>query len=179
MKYLIFVGLSLTFCNSLVAQSKLRLGLGYYGETIFHPGIIVHAESDLLQKQKLSVPIRVGMGYYFHRYNHQALFADLVLGIRWHLGSRIYTGLSGGIGLMNSWHHSDHGVFKVGENGDIQRISSFAGIDFMPSINAEIAYKLKRDSVHKSIWLRPIVFFQNKVNDTVLLHFAMALGYTF
>ena len=179
MKNLVLISLTLIFCVSGFSQSSVRLSLGYYGETIFHPGIILNGEIDKPINHSFSVPLRVGVGYYFHRYNHQALFSDFVLGLRWHFGSRFYTGISGGVGVMASWHHSDLGVFQVDSNGNIEEASSFAGIDFMPSVNAEFAYKLEEGTGHKIIWLRPIVFFQSKVNDTVLLHFAVALGYTF
>ena len=179
MKKLLLLGLFLMTTAFGFSQSKLKYGLGYYGETIFHPGLIVQAELDKPLNEKFSVPIRSGVGYYFHRNNHQAVFANLVAGLRWHAGMRYFIGLSGGVGAMASWHHSDFGVFQVDENGNVTETSNFAGIDFMPSVNLEFGYKLDKEGNSKFIWLRPKVFFQHKVNDKTLLHFSTAIGFTF
>ena len=162
---------------SIYSQTSPSFGIGYYGETLLHPGFIIQIEYDQPITPKISIPFRLDFGYYFHRNNHQAIFSDLVVGGRWRVWPRFYTGISGGIGLMSSWHHSDLGVFEVDNNNNVEKVSNYAGIDFMPSVNLEFGFKVKKESTVEYIWLRPKIFWQNKVNDKGLLHYAIELGY--
>ena len=180
MRSLSFVIISLSFSITLSAQEKLTFGAGYFGETLFHPGIILQAEHPGSISNNFSITIRADLGYYIHKRNHQALFSEVITGFRWHIGSRFYTGVHGGLGLMSSWHHSDDGVYEVDDNGNVSQVPSYAGIDFMPSIGLEFAYQIKQgDNMSNYIFLRPKGFWQMNVNEKALFHYALEMGYSF
>jgi len=181
MKRIFFFSILLIFYFTITAksQNEITLGIGYFGETIFHPGLVAQVEYDKFLTNKISIPIRTDIGYYIHKRNHQAIFSELITGIRWHFLPRWHAGLNAGVGLMASWHHSDDGVFIVDNSGNISRTTSFAGLDFMPSTGFEFAYKIKEGSKNNYIWLRPKAFWQMNVNERALFHFALEIGYSF
>jgi len=185
MKKIILLALVLSSSAGLFSQDNLKYGAGYFGETLFHPGIILQAEhSKPRDSSKVSIPLRADLGYYMHKRNHQALFSDLSIGLRRQVGERAYAGIHGGVGVMFSWHHSDEGVFEVDDNGNISQVSSFAGTDFMPSLSLELGYRIKKSdtasgSTANYIYLRPKAFWQMNVNEKALFHYAIELGCSF
>jgi len=166
--------------SKLSAQEKITLGFGYYGENIFNPGLVMQVEKVLPISAKLSFPIRLDIGAYFHKRNHFAVFTSISGGVRYHFAKRFYMGLGIGFGSMGTWHHSDDGVFSVDDQGGISKVSNFAGIDFMPSTHLELGFRTNSKSENpSSIWLRPKYFVQMNVNERPLLHLAIEIGYSF
>ncbi|MEO0340208.1 MAG: hypothetical protein AAF242_13480 [Bacteroidota bacterium] len=180
MKTQISIFLLLFLFGAISAQEHFKLGIGYYGENVFNSGLVLQAEKDMSLSSKLSFPVRLAGGYYIHKRNHQALFADLSGGLRYHFAKRYFTGLSLGIGVMSTWHDSDQGVYTVEDQGAIAQTSNFAGIDFMPSLAVELGFKMTPNEQNANyVWVRPKYFVQMNVNERALLHFAFELGYSF
>ncbi len=171
-------------CGSIQAQSQPRadfsIGGGYYGETIFHPGVVLQAERDHRLSNRISIPLRFDVGYYMHKRSHESLFADVASGLRIHLGkhTRGYVGIGGGLGLMNNWYNSDSGVYEVGDDGVVSKASNFAGTFFAPSANLEFGCHLTKDKAN-SIWFRPKFIAQMGVNENTLWHYAFEIGYSY
>ncbi len=171
-------------CGSVNAQTKnnadISVGGGYYGETIFHPGVLLQAERDHRLSNRISVPLRFDVGYYMHKRSHESLFVDVATGLRIHLGrqTRAYVGIGGSLGLMNNWYNSDSGVYEVGDDGLVSKASNFAGSFFAPAANLEFGYHLTKDKVN-SIWFRPKFTAQIGVNEKTLWHYAFEIGYSY
>ncbi len=160
------------------SQNQFSLGFGYLGETFAHPGVVIQAEYQHSIAKRWSIPYRAELGYYFHKRNHQATTLSAITGIRFHATDKFYLGAIGGVGVMASWHHSDKGVFEVGDDGTITKVSNFAGTDLLISVGCEFAYNIhkKRDG---HIWLRPKYLFQKNVNQKTLGHTTLEIGYSF
>ncbi len=175
---------SLVACASVQAQTKpnsdISIGVGYHGETIFHPGVLLQVERDHRLSNRISIPLRFDFGYYMHKRSHESLFGDIATGLRFHLGRQTmgYAGIGGGLGLMNNWYNSDSGVYEVGDDGIVSKASDFAGVFFAPSVNLEFGYHLTKDKAN-SIWFRPKFTAQMGVNEKTLWHYAFEIGYSY
>lgn len=163
--------------SSVQAQKSLNLGLGYFGETATHPGLVAHLEVEKSQSKKVSTLFRADLGAYVHPRNHTGVFADVHAGLRRYRSSGIFTEQYLGLGTMLSFLNGD-GVFQRDENGNIRRVSSFANLDIMPSVTLGIGYNFNQDSDGANlIYFRPKVFWQLPFNNLALPHFALQVGF--
>lgn len=163
--------------SSVYAQKNLNLGLGYFGETATHPGLVAHLEVEKSQSKKVSTLFRTDVGAYVHARNHVGAFVDVHAGLRRYRPSGIFTEQYLGLGTMLSFLNGD-GVFQRDENGNIRRASSFANLDIMPSVTLGIGYNFSQDSGSANLlYLRPKVFWQLPFNNLALPHFALQVGF--
>lgn len=71
--------------------------LGYFGETITHPGFFAGYEHNLRAQKRYQVLGSLTLDGYVHPRNHTGLFSELGLGQRLKLGSRFFLEQSIGI----------------------------------------------------------------------------------
>ena len=65
------------------------------------------------------------------------------------------------------------------DNGSVAKVSGFANIDFMPSIQLGVGYNLgAKDQQTHCLWLKPKIFWQLPFNNLALPHLAVQAGYT-
>lgn len=176
-QYIICLTLLALF-TGLQAQRNINLGGGYFGHTLTHPGVVLEAEMEFLYSEVASIPVRLDLGFFVHPRNQTALFLDLNTGMRHYFKSGLFLEESIGIGILQSFLHSD-GVYKVDESGSVSEASRVNPIDFMPSVTLGIGYNLTRDSDKRNlIWIRPKVYWQlpHKLKSTY--NFSLQIGYT-
>lgn len=161
------------------AQKTITYGLGYFGETLTHPGVVAFAETEKKISNHWVIPFKADLGFYHHKRSHTALFADLTMGIRHRSESPIYYGAGIGIGGMASWYNSDKGVYRVDDNLNIEKAGNYAGLDLMPSVYLELGYQIQSNEKYAShIWLAPKVFWQYPSNEKAMMHYAIQVGYS-
>ncbi len=73
-----------------MAQKSLNLGLGYFGETATHPGLVAQLELEKTQSKKVSTLFRADLGAYVHARNHTGVFMDVHAGLRRYRTSGFY-----------------------------------------------------------------------------------------
>jgi hypothetical protein len=168
----------LALFSGLQAQINYNLGVGYFGQTLTHPGVVLEAEIEYKYSEVASIPLRLDVGFFVHPRNQTGLFLDLNTGMRRYFKSGLFLEESIGIGILQSFIHSE-GVFKVDESGSVTEASRANPVDFMPSLTLGIGYNLTRHSGKQNlIWLRPKVYWQlpHKMKSTY--NFALQVGYT-
>jgi len=169
---------TLLLCAGVQAQINYNVGGGYFGHTLTHPGIVLEGEMEYMYSDNASLPIRLDVGFFVHPRNQTGLFLDLNAGFRRYFKSGLFLEESVGIGVLQSFLHSD-GVFQVDESGGISEGSIVNPVDFMPSLTLGIGYNLTQDSGKQNlIWIRPKIYWQlpHKLKSTY--NFALQIGFT-
>lgn len=161
MKRIILISILLTALFPLLhAQSNTKLGLGYFGHTITHPGIVLEYEWEKQFSEAASLPIRIDAGFYSHPRNHNGVFIDFNYGFRQSFKSGLFLEESIGIGLLGTILNAD-GVFTVDESGQVAEVSPWNVLDIMPSLTLGIGYNLTKNQEFQTlIWFRPKISWQ-------------------
>jgi hypothetical protein len=160
------------------AGQGIKIGGGYFGETISHPGIVGEIESERLFTDQIGLSTRFDLGFYHHPGNSDVLFADISYGFRRYFKSGLFMEQSFGIGTMASYYNED--VWHIDPNGNAVKVSRFGNFDLMPSVSAGMGYVLNRHTSNlKLFWLRPKIFWQLPFNNKALPHIAIQAGFTF
>jgi hypothetical protein len=164
--------------SSAIGQSKFNIGGGYFGHTASYPGIVIEAEWESIVTEKASIPLRVDLGMYFHKRYHTGVFADVNYGFRQYLKSGFYLEESVGVGVLMSFLSND-ATYEVTDAGEVNEISGFSTVDFMPSITLGVGYNVtKNRDVANYVWLRPKLFWQYPHKTTSTYNAAVQVGYT-
>ena len=179
MKRIHIIIIALFISLSAWSQDRLNLGAGYFGHFITHPGIVVQAEREFAYGTKASLPMGVNLGFYAHPRNHYGLFMDLQTGFRYYTPSGIFLEEMVGVGILQSFLHSD-AVYTVSEEGEVGEGSRSYAPDFMPSVQLGLGYRFGDEEARRSmIWLRPKFYFQLPHKGLTTYHLAVQLGYTY
>lgn len=177
-KISIILVLLLSFIGTAFSQKNIKIGAGYYGQMVTHPGIVLEFEKEQMFTEKASMPVRVDLGFYSHKRNHNALFLDINYGFRQYFNSGIFIEESVGFGVLGSTLNSD-GTYEVDENGLPYEVSSINQPDLMASITLGIGYNLSKNSDQKNlIWLRPRLSWQFPHKLSSLYSPTIQLGFT-
>jgi hypothetical protein len=158
------------------AQKRTNLGLGYFGETLTHPGIVAHLEVEKKQSERVATLLGTNLSVYLHRRNHLGILLDGHTGLRRYYKSGFFTEQYLGLGVMLSFYQGD-GVFQRDENGNIRRVSSFANPDIIPSVTLGLGYNLgHRQQKATLLYLRPKIYWQIPFNNLALPHLGLQAG---
>ncbi|MFY0644323.1 MAG: hypothetical protein JXR19_07635 [Bacteroidia bacterium] len=175
MRYLIFY-LMIHGIIFTQAQTSKALAVGYFGETLTYPGIVLEYEHEIIQSEKVSLVFRSDLGYYNHMRNHQAFFIDQHIGIRRNIGQRMFIEHSLGLGVMFPFLNAP--VYSVTEQGEVVESSKVMNPDFMPSFSMGLGYDFNSTTNRDAIWVRPKMFWQYPYNTLALPHVAIQIGFT-
>jgi hypothetical protein len=176
-----FIYIIIAICITSVgvdAQTNINIGGGYFGHTITYPGLVLEAELERMFSENASLPIRLDVGYYVHPRYNSGVFADLNAGFRRYYNSGLFLEESVGIGVLQSFLHSD-AVYQVDDSGIVSEASRANPVAFMPSITLGIGYNLTQGSGKQNlIWLRPKIFWEVPHKTTSTYNFALQVGFT-
>lgn len=160
------------------AQTHLNIGGGYFGQTLTYPGLVIEAELEHMFSEKASLPIRLDLGLYVHPRHSYGLFLDVNAGFRRYYKSGIFLEESIGVGVLQSFLHSD-AVYKVDDSGEVSNASRTIPVDFMPSLTLGIGYNLTKGSGKQNLlWLRPKIYWQIPHKTMSTYNFAVQVGFT-
>lgn len=169
------------FCSFWITthgQADLNFGLGYFGENGTHPGVVSRFEREKSFHPELAIVSGAEIGFYSHPRNHNAGFIEINHGYRRYFSeNRWYLEQTFGIGVMFSFYNED--VWHVDDHGNVTTVSSFANVDFMPSINFGAGLRIfSKMQTKQFLWFKPKVFWQLPYNNLALPHLAIQVGYT-
>ena len=160
------------------AQTNRNIGLGYFGQTVTHPGIVLEVEWEKMYTAEVAIPLRVDLGFFVHPRNHFGLFLDVNYGFRQYFKSGWFLEESIGVGALVSILNSD-GAYEVDENGNVKESGNFSTVDFMPSITLGIGYNIThKNGTVNLLWLRPKVYWQLPHKTTSTFSPVLQIGYT-
>lgn len=175
-----FWGTNSFFASAQTLQNDIRIGGGYFGQSITHPGFTINAEYVRNHTNQFSTPLRAEIGAYFHPRNHNALMFDISAGLREKFGKRFGLEQGIGLGLMTAFFNGD-GLFRVSESGGIVRVSPNGNLVFMPSVSLGIWVSCgkKDDENQWGVYFRQKLFWQLPYNNLAMPHFALQAGISY
>jgi hypothetical protein len=162
----------------LDAQRHVNIGGGYFGQTITYPGLVLEVEMEHMFSERTSLPLRMDVGFYVHPRQSTGVFLDLNAGFRRYFKSGLFLEESVGLGLLQSFLHSD-AVYAVDDSGNVSETSRSNPPEFMPSVTFGVGYNLTQGSGKQNlIWLRPKLYWQVPHKTVSAFNFALQVGFT-
>ena len=159
------------------AQTLLNAGIGYLGEGITSPGVVLEVELEKRFAENFSLPWRGDVGYYNHP-DYHAFTVDVHKGFRKYWNSGLFVEQSIGAGIIT----------KSFKSGDYWYMDEYAHSiphgnhmiwGFMPSVTLGAGYNFSKDNQESSLfWIRPKVYWDLGFRGLNLPYFALQAGYT-
>ena len=177
MKKIVFMLVALAGIQlSTSAQSNLNAGIGYYGENMTHPGVILEFEYEHFTADGFSLPLRADLGFHHHP-DYNAFTLDVHKGFRKYFKTGLFLEQSIGVGVilksfqdeywyiddyMQSIPHGNHPVWG-----------------FMPSVTAGAGYNFSKNKEGSDlIWIRPKIYWDLGFRGLELPYWALQIGFT-
>ena len=178
MKRSVFLILLLALIGESYSQSRLSAGIGYFGNNVIDPGVVIEFEAEKSLTEDFSLPLRADLGY-FNSPDFRALVLDIHKGFRKYLKSGFFFEQSIGIGITSSFYTVD-GLFYDDNFGSVVRFREGANPGFTPSVTAGLGYNLgNKGGSHSLLWIRPKVYWNFGVRSLNLPYAALQVGYTY
>jgi len=158
-------------------SEKLAVSIAYFGEFFVHTGIKTGIEYTLTESRghKLTGGIRIGYWYQYRISNN--LFADVDIGYRYTFKSGLFLDLIAATGYNHIF--PDGKIYRY-DAGKISRAPNHGYGTFMPSFAAGVGYNFgyKKDKPGIQTYLRPVIFGQFPLNNTIVPNIALEAGIT-
>lgn len=150
--------------------------VGWFGETLLHPGGRVGAETALAERGGHRLLGGGHLSGYLHAGHHLGLLADLELGYRHTFSGGFFLEARAGLGYLRTFLHGD--VFERGSDGTFRRASSLAGANaFALTQAAGVGWDLgRRSGLPLSVFLRLGAFERAPFNQGWAVHLTSQLG---
>ena len=158
------------------AQSHFRAGLGYYGENMVHPGLVLELEHEPFFTERFSLPLRADFGFHTNP-DYKAWTMDLHKGFRKYFRSGLFLEQSVGVGVIAKGYRTDYWYMDDYYNPIPHGNTTVWG--FMPSVTAGAGYKLSgKKEGGDLLWVRPKVYWDLGFRGFHLPYFALQIGYS-
>ncbi|HEY0057098.1 MAG TPA: hypothetical protein VGB63_17240 [Pedobacter sp.] len=155
------------------SRGRSALTIGYFGETISHPGLFAGYEHNLMPQSRYQILMTFNLGGYVHRRNHTGLISEVGLGQRLNFRSGLLLEQHIGIGYLHTLLNGGP-VYEVKENGVINESGDRSRSHLMPSLSLGFGWNVARtDKFALLLFVRPKVFWQYPFNSYALPHVAL------
>ena len=163
--------------NITLAQNRINIGAGYFGQTITYPGVVFEVEFEKVYSEKVSLPIRLDLGFYNHQRNHTGIFLDLNFGYRKYFKNGLVLEESVGFGVLQTILNDP--TFSVDDQNNVEEVSRFNNPDVIPSVTLGIGYNLshKKEKLNM-LWVRPKLYWQYPQKKSLVFGAALLIGFT-
>lgn len=178
-KYFLFL-LFFAVVSQCTAQdelaSKVGIYVGYFGETLTHPGLNFGLEYYPHQSEKYQMILSASAGGYVHIRNNKSLFVRGQWGQRVCFKKGLFVDQFLGIGYLHQFTHGGE-LYEVLPNGAVVETPDSGQPLFMPSVSLGVGYDFSKNSASKlSVYLRPELFWKAPFNGYYLTHLAINAG---
>ena len=175
MIFLYFLAISISYSGN--TQSQFNLGIGYYGDAVTQPGVIVEFEIEKFFSDDFSLPLRADFGFYTNP-DYNALFLDVHKGWRKYFDSGLYIEQSLGLGVLGIYYDVES-IYYVDKYLSVIRYNDGINLGISPSVTAGVGYNITRKKEASNfIWLRPKVYWNLGFRSLHLPYFALQAGFT-
>lgn len=158
------------------AISPINITVGYYGETVTHPGLIVGIEYSPFITDKYQMILAFQTGGYTHKRNNTSYFVRGQWGQRITFNSGLFVEQFLGLGYLHQFSHGGE-QYEVIPNGAVVKTLDRGQPKFMPSITLGTGYDFSKKGIGNfSIYLRPELFWKAPFNGYYLTHPALSTG---
>ncbi|WP_296705495.1 hypothetical protein [Algoriphagus sp.] len=159
-----------------VGQTRINAGIGYFGENISNPGIVLEFEYEKMHAEDFSIPIRADFGLHSNP-GFNALTFDVHTGFRKYFESGFMLEQAIGLGLIGKKFKNDIWFFDDYSYGISHGNKTVIG--FMPSITMGAGYNLSKEKKGVDlIWIRPKIFWDLGFRPLNLPYWALQMGLT-
>ncbi len=158
---------------------KKKIFVGYFGETLAHPGINLGIEHYPYQTDQYQMILSANIGGYIHKRNNTSIFLRGQWGQRITFENGVLVDSFLGLGYL---HHLSHGgaVYEVLPNGAIVENTANGNSMIMPSVAVGTGYDFsKKTNLDMIIYVRPELFWKAPFNGYYLTHIAINCGLIF
>jgi hypothetical protein len=156
-----------------VPRPRLSFRAAYFGETIFHPGLMAGVEYRLLDGDWGALFVTGNLGSYVHVRNHVGAFLDSELGYRFTYASGYQLEALAGLGYLHTFLAAP--VYEVDAAGHVNRVFDAGRPAFMPTFALGTGWRFDKFAP----FLRLQAFGQYPFNHQLLPHAALLLGARF
>lgn len=158
---------------------KTKFTLGYFGETITHPGLNFGIEYYPFQSNKFQMILAANGGGYVHIRNNSAFFVRGQWGQRITFDSGVFVDEFLGLGYFHQFTHGGDN-YEVLPNGAVVKTPNSGS----PMIMASLALGTGYDFSKKTKWnviffFRPELFWKAPFNGYYLTNIALNTGFIF
>ena len=170
---ILFVAI-LVFAASARADAP-AVSLGFFGETLLHPGLRGGAELALVERGRHRLGAGGNVGGYLHEGNHYGLLVDAEGGYRYTFDGGFFGEARAGAGYLRTFLDGD--VFERRADGGGERVplAGQNGLAITQALGA--GYDLsRRHGTPLSVFFRLGAFEQYPFNDGFLVHLTSQLG---
>jgi len=158
------------------AGSKINISIGYYGETITHPGLIAGIEYTPVVLGKYQMILALNAGGYVHKRNNTSFFVRGQWGQRITFNNGLFIEQFLGLGYLHQFTHGGE-LYEVLPNGSIVETPDRGRPNIMPSVTLGLGYDFSKKGIaNLSIFLRPELFWKAPFNGYYLTHPALSTG---
>lgn len=163
--------------SRFIYNEKVAVKLCYFGELGLHPGLEIGTDYTLTKRKWMTIHWDTGIGAYWHRWNHTALFAKSSIGARFHFWSA-FVDVNAGVGYMHSFLAGT--VYGKSDNGGVEEVRNLGSSHFIPNASLLFGWDgTRRRKLPVTIYLGPEVYLQSHFNHTFLPHVAVKAGITY
>ena len=161
----------------LMAQSRLNGGIGYFGESLTHPGFVLEFEYEKPHSEAFSLPLRGDLGYHSNP-DYQSFFVDIHKGFRRYFSSGLVLEQSIGAGVIAKNYKGDDYWYNDQYFNSIPHGNKTVW-GFMPSVTAGLGYNLSKNrEAVDLLWIRPKVYWDLGFRGFHLPYVALQIGFT-
>jgi hypothetical protein len=157
-------------------EARWRVGAGYYGDMITHPGSYLEFSWTAAQVRSFSFSLGADLGGYHHARNHSALFARGNVATRVSFRPGIFLEPRFVLGYGHTFVAGD-GHFVIDDEGFLRERSPGGDPNFVYGVGLGLGYELQKGPVAGlGFLIRPEIVGRYPYNDFVLTQFSLLAG---
>ena len=175
-RYILILAILWVFLGNASSQSRFNGGIGYYGEHLSHPGVVLEFELEPFIAEGFSLPLRADAGFHSNP-DYRAFTFDVHKGFRKYFRSGLFLEQSIGVGVINKSYLTNY--WYVDEYSQVAAHGNRAVWGFMPSVTFGTGYDLSKEKEGSElIWIRPKLYWDLGFRDLYLPYWALQIGFT-
>ena len=161
---------------SVAGKSRWRLGAGYYGELITHPGAYAEVSWTAAEVRPFSFSLGGDIGAYHHRRNHTGLFARAAFASRVTFAPGLFIEPRFVLGYAHTFVDGD-GYFVVDDQERVREARTPGQPNVVYGFGLGLGYEVQRGAAAGlGVLLRAEVLGRAPYNDYALSQFALLAG---
>ena len=175
-RYILILAILWAFLGTASSQSRFNGGIGYYGEHLSHPGVVLEFELEPFTAGGFSLPLRADVGFHSNP-DYRAITIDVHKGFRKYFKSGLFLEQSIGVGVINKSYKTNY--WYVDEFSQVVAHGNKSVWGFMPSVTFGAGYDLSKEKEGSElIWIRPKLYWDLGFRDLYLPYWALQIGFT-
>lgn len=170
----LFIVLVLVCTVRLLSQGDISVG--YYGETLSHPGIGISLTQTFFEYKEVSLSVREEIITYTHPRNHNMIGVNIYMPLGFFKNYKVSGEIFIGSGYLMKFSNSDN-VYYRDSSGEIK--SNDFELLHKLSLNAGVGCRINLFTIKEKsvgLFIRPLAFWEYPVNNNLVIHPVLSVG---